>query len=56
MHRNLCRTFDLEDIGGHQSVKMEYIAGETLAARITRERRLPSGEVVRTARAISRAM
>lgn len=52
-HRNVCRTFDLEDIDGQHYVKMEYIAGETLAARITRERRMPIAEVLRIARAIS---
>lgn len=52
-HRNVCRTFDLEHIDGQHYVKMEYIAGETLAARISSGRRMPIAEVVRIARAIS---
>ena len=52
-HRNVCRTFDLEDIDGQHYVKMEYIDGETLAARITRLGRLPIDDVVRISRAIS---
>ncbi len=51
-HPNVCRTFDLEDIAGDQLVKMEYVPGETLAAKLRREQRLPVEEVVRISRAI----
>jgi len=52
-HRNVCRTYDLEEIDGVQFVKMEYIAGDTLAARLHREPRLAIDEAVRIARAIA---
>lgn len=51
-HPNVCRTFDLEDIAGDQLVKMEYVPGETLAAKLRREQRLPVEEAVRIARAV----
>ncbi len=35
-HRNVCRTYDLEDVDGHSFIKMEYVAGETLTARLKR--------------------
>jgi dipeptidyl aminopeptidase/acylaminoacyl peptidase len=50
-HANVCRTYDLEEIDGHWLVKMEYVAGETLAARLRRGA-LPVAEVVRVARGI----
>ena len=52
-HANVCRTYDLEVIEGQQLVKMEYIAGETLAARIAREGPLPIDEVLRIGRAVA---
>ncbi len=52
-HRNVCRTYDLEDIDGRQFVKMEYIAGETLAARIHRDGALPIDTAIRIARAVA---
>src|SRR5690242_8364012 len=52
-HPNVCRTFDLEDVDGYHLVKMELVAGETLAARLTREPKLPVGECIRIARAIA---
>ena len=35
-HRNVCRTYDLEEIGGQHYVKMEYIVGDTLAKQLGR--------------------
>ncbi|MGE3547747.1 MAG: protein kinase, partial [Kofleriaceae bacterium] len=51
-HPNVCRTYDLETIDGHRVVKMEYIAGETLAKRIAAGGALPIGTAVNIARAI----
>ena len=45
-HRNVCRTYDLEDVQGRWLIKMEYVAGETLAERL-KKGRLPAAEVVR---------
>jgi serine/threonine protein kinase len=36
-HRNVCRIYDLLEVDGLWMVKMEYIAGESLAARMARE-------------------
>jgi Tol biopolymer transport system component len=35
-HRNVCRIYDLEHIDGHWMIKMEWVAGETLASRVAR--------------------
>jgi dipeptidyl aminopeptidase/acylaminoacyl peptidase len=52
-HRNVCRTYDLEELEGFFFVKMEYIAGETLAQRLHRTGRLPMAEVLTIARAVA---
>ena len=39
-HAKVCRTYDLEEIDGQRLVKMEYVAGETLAQRLARQGRL----------------
>ncbi|MBV8758056.1 MAG: serine/threonine-protein kinase [Deltaproteobacteria bacterium] len=52
-HANVCRTFDLEELDGRHVIKMEYVAGETLAARLRRDGKLASAEAVRIARAIA---
>jgi serine/threonine-protein kinase len=52
-HPNVCRTYDLEEIGGHQLVKMEYVAGETLVARLGALGRFAIDDAVRIARAIA---
>ena len=52
-HTNVCRTYDLEEAGGHHFVKMEFVDGETLAARIARTGKLAVDEAVRIARAIA---
>jgi Tol biopolymer transport system component/tRNA A-37 threonylcarbamoyl transferase component Bud32 len=51
-HRNVCRTYDLEEIGDRWVVKMEYIDGETLAQRIARDGPLDVGEALVIARQI----
>ena len=48
-HRNVCRTYDLEEAGGHHFVKMEFVEGETLAARIARDGKLAIADAVRIA-------
>jgi Tol biopolymer transport system component/predicted Ser/Thr protein kinase len=52
-HANVCRTYDLEEAGGHYFVKMEYVAGETLAARLARNGKLAIDEAVRIANAVA---
>ncbi|HVK71995.1 MAG TPA: protein kinase [Kofleriaceae bacterium] len=37
-HRNVCRIYDLEQLDGRWTIKMECVAGETLAERIARGR------------------
>src|SRR5262249_33388430 len=50
-HRNGCRTYDLEEIDGTWLVKMEYVAGATLAERM-KQAPLPLATAVHVARAI----
>lgn len=52
-HPNVCRTYDLEELDGSLFVKMEYIAGETLAARHQRLEKMPIAEALAIARAIA---
>ena len=52
-HPNVCRIYDLVDIDGRHFLKMEYIAGETLAERIAAKGAMPIAEVVRISRAIA---
>src|SRR5215813_10880143 len=35
-HPNVCRTYDLEEVDGNWLIKMEYVAGETLAEWLKR--------------------
>ncbi|MGE5181533.1 MAG: serine/threonine-protein kinase, partial [Acidobacteriota bacterium] len=55
-HPNVCRTYDLEDVGGHSFVKMEYVAGETLSARLQRTGKLPIAEAIWVARGIAEGL
>jgi serine/threonine protein kinase len=43
-HRNVCRTYDLEEADGHWLVKMEYIDGQTLAEKVAGAGRLSVAE------------
>src|SRR5439155_23897612 len=52
-HPSVCRTYDLEEIAGHLLVKMEYVAGDTLTARLSATGRFAIDEAVRIARAIA---
>jgi Tol biopolymer transport system component len=53
-HPNVCRTYDLEDVDGRQVLKMEYVAGESLSARLAKAGGpLPVDETLRIARAIA---
>jgi len=52
-HENVCRTYDLEKVGELYLLKMEYVAGETLAQRIAREGRMPVDAALRIARAVA---
>src|SRR5262245_53512026 len=42
-HPNVCRVYDLTEIGGEEFVSMEYIAGQSLKDLEERERMLPLG-------------
>ncbi|HEX2574147.1 MAG TPA: protein kinase [Polyangia bacterium] len=52
-HANVCRTYDLEELDGSLFVKMEYILGETLAARHEQRGRMPIDEALSIARDIA---
>ncbi|HEX2573705.1 MAG TPA: protein kinase [Polyangia bacterium] len=52
-HRNVCRTYDLEELEGFFFVKMEYIAGETLGQRLHRVGPLPIADALIIARAVA---
>jgi tetratricopeptide (TPR) repeat protein len=51
-HPAVCRLHDLEQADGHHFLTMELLEGETLAARLAREPRLPAAEVARIGRGI----
>jgi hypothetical protein len=52
-HRNVCRTYDLEEVDGYHLVKMEYIAGETLSEHLERVGALPVARAVSIARSVA---
>jgi serine/threonine-protein kinase len=51
-HRNVCRTYDLEEVDGKRCIKMEYVAGESLAVELARSRRLGVARVMEIVRAV----
>ncbi len=51
-HENVCRVYDLVDIGGEEWVSMEYLAGRTLKDVEERERTLPLGRGLAIAKGI----
>ncbi len=55
-HRNVCRTYDLEEVEGHWLVKMEYIDGQTLADKVTAAGRLSVAEACAIARQIAQGL
>jgi protein kinase-like protein/WD40 repeat protein len=52
-HRNVCRTFDLEEVDGRWLVKMEYVRGRTLSERLAAESRLSVAEALTIARGVA---
>jgi Tol biopolymer transport system component len=54
-HPGVCRTYDLEEADGRWLVKMEHVAGETLARRIARGP-VPVDEALGVARAVVEAL
>ena len=55
-HPNLVPLFDSGEAGGHLYYVMPFIEGESLRARLDRERQLPVDEAVRLSVAISEAL
>jgi predicted Ser/Thr protein kinase/dipeptidyl aminopeptidase/acylaminoacyl peptidase len=55
-HRNVCRTYDLELIDGEYFVKMEYIAGESLADHLAHAGALSIPRAIAIARAIAEGL
>lgn len=51
-HANVCRVYDVSEIGGHPFISMEYIDGEDLASLLRRIGRLPQGKATQIARQI----
>jgi eukaryotic-like serine/threonine-protein kinase len=49
-HRNVARTFDIGEHGGERFLTMEFVEGEMLGSRLSRQRRLPITEVLAIAR------
>lgn len=49
-HENVCRTYDLELLDGDAVIKMQYVAGQTLAERLTPGPPLSVDEALRIAR------
>jgi hypothetical protein len=55
-HPNLCPVFDVGEINGIHFLTMPFLSGESLAARLRREGRLPPETAARFAARIARAM
>src|SRR5215470_12288810 len=51
-HKNVCRTYDLEEVEDRWVIKMEYVDGETVGARVAHRGPLPLDEVLDIARQI----
>lgn len=51
-HENVCRVFDIGEIGGRRFLSMEYIEGDDLAQLLDRIGRLPSDKAVEISRQI----
>lgn len=52
-HPNVCRVYDVSSYAGRTVLTMEFIEGETLAARIARKGRIPRDEAISLARQIA---
>ena len=55
-HANVVRIYAFGEAEGHLYIVMEYVAGETLAARLTRMTRLTVTEAVRIAAEVAQAL
>jgi serine/threonine-protein kinase len=51
-HPNVCRVYDIEEVGGQHFLTMEYIDGEDLASLLRRIGRLPADKALETAHQI----
>jgi serine/threonine-protein kinase len=51
-HPNVCRVFDIGEVGGRHFLSMEYVDGEDLASLLRRIGRLPEVKAVQIAREI----
>src|SRR2546427_1887650 len=49
-HRNVCRTYDIDDADGRAFLTMEYVDGEDLASLLRRIGRFPQDKAVEVAR------
>lgn len=49
-HPNVCRLYDLVEMGGHHCLSMEYVDGEDLASLLKRIGRLPADKAIDVAR------
>lgn len=49
-HRNVCRVYDIGEVGGQHFLSMEFIKGEELASLLRRIGRLPQDKAVEIAR------
>lgn len=51
-HSNVCRVFDVGDVGGQHYISMEYVDGEDLASLLRRIGWLPKDKAIEVARQI----
>ena len=51
-HENICRVFDIGEIGGKQFISMEFIDGDDLSILLRRIGRLPSDKAIEISRQI----
>ena len=51
-HAHVCRVHDVDEVGGHHFLSMEYVDGEDLASSLRRVGRLPEERAVDVARQI----
>jgi tRNA A-37 threonylcarbamoyl transferase component Bud32 len=49
-HPNVCRVYDIGEVGGEHFISMEYVDGEDLASLVRRIGRLPKDKAVQIAR------
>jgi hypothetical protein len=52
-HPNVCRVYDVGEVGGEHFISMEYIEGEDLATLLRRIGRLPETKAIQIARQIA---